>query len=71
MDRCEAAGFSRYVSKPVDFRELSATIKDLLVLQSPGKCSEPPSSETTSQIATPIPLSRNPASYAGITDHRS
>jgi DNA-binding response OmpR family regulator len=29
-DRCIAAGFSRYVSKPVDFRELSATIKDLL-----------------------------------------
>ncbi|PWW74095.1 hypothetical protein C7212DRAFT_358965 [Tuber magnatum] len=29
-DRCIAAGFSRYVSKPVDFRELSSTIKDLL-----------------------------------------
>ncbi|CUS08279.1 unnamed protein product [Tuber aestivum] len=29
-DRCIAAGFSRYVSKPVDFRELSTTIKDLL-----------------------------------------
>jgi CheY-like chemotaxis protein len=33
-DRCIAAGFSRYVSKPVDFKELSATIKDLL--QDPG-----------------------------------
>ena len=29
-DRCIAAGFSRYVSKPVDFRELGSTIKDLL-----------------------------------------
>ncbi|KAG0635609.1 hypothetical protein HOY80DRAFT_1056867 [Tuber brumale] len=29
-DRCIAAGFSRYVSKPVDFKELSSTIKDLL-----------------------------------------
>lgn len=30
-DRCIAAGFSRYVSKPVDFKELSSTIKDLLL----------------------------------------
>ncbi|KAL7268148.1 hypothetical protein RUND412_009241 [Rhizina undulata] len=30
-DRCSAAGFSRYVSKPVDFKELSQTIKDLLL----------------------------------------
>jgi len=29
-DRCMAAGFSRYVSKPVDFKELGTTIKDLL-----------------------------------------
>lgn len=30
-DRCMAAGFSRYVSKPVDFKELGTTIKDLLL----------------------------------------
>lgn len=30
-DRCIAAGFSRYLSKPVDFKELSSTIKDLLL----------------------------------------
>jgi CheY-like chemotaxis protein len=29
-DKCATAGFSRYVTKPVDFKELSATIKDLL-----------------------------------------
>lgn len=39
-ERCQAAGFSRYVSKPVDFRELSATIKDLLP-NTPSKESSP------------------------------
>lgn len=29
-ERCKAAGFSRYVSKPVDFRVLGETIKELL-----------------------------------------
>jgi len=29
-DKCALAGFSRYVTKPVDFKELSATIKELL-----------------------------------------
>ncbi|KAK6342532.1 hypothetical protein TWF718_007936 [Orbilia javanica] len=29
-ERCKAAGFSRYVSKPVDFRVLGDTIKELL-----------------------------------------
>lgn len=29
-DRCAEAGFSRYVTKPVDFKILSNTIKDLL-----------------------------------------
>lgn len=29
-ERCAAAGFSRYVSKPVDFKVLGGTIKDLL-----------------------------------------
>jgi len=29
-DKCTIAGFSRYVTKPVDFKELSMTIKELL-----------------------------------------
>ena len=29
-DKCTLAGFSRYVTKPVDFKELSMTIKELL-----------------------------------------
>lgn len=29
-DKCVLAGFSRYVTKPVDFKELSMTIKELL-----------------------------------------
>lgn len=29
-DKCAVAGFSRYVTKPVNFRELSMTIKELL-----------------------------------------
>ena len=29
-ERCAAAGFSQYVSKPVDFKVLGETIRDLL-----------------------------------------
>lgn len=39
-DRCIAAGFSRYVSKPVDFKELSSTIKDLLLDPGPSQSSQ-------------------------------
>ena len=38
-DKCELAGFSRFVTKPVDFKVLSLTIKELL--PSPG-CALPP-----------------------------
>jgi CheY-like chemotaxis protein len=34
-DKCALAGFSRYVTKPVDFKELSMTIKELLPSPNP------------------------------------
>lgn len=32
MEKCVAAGFNDYVTKPVDFKALSATMGDLLEL---------------------------------------
>jgi CheY-like chemotaxis protein len=40
-ERCAIAGFSRYVSKPVDFKVLGETIKDLLdTSKNPGLMSD-------------------------------
>src|SRR5690606_12636868 len=35
-ERCVAAGFSRYVTKPVDFKALGQTIKELLADKAPN-----------------------------------
>jgi CheY-like chemotaxis protein len=37
LDKCVAAGFNEYVTKPVDFKELSAAMSALLDPASPTK----------------------------------
>jgi len=44
-ERCAVAGFSRYVSKPVDFKVLGNTIKELL---------DPTKSQTLMQVQQPL-----------------
>jgi CheY-like chemotaxis protein len=40
LDKCKAAGFSDYITKPVDFKALSTTMGDLLDSADPTSISK-------------------------------
>ena len=52
LDKCIEAGFSNYITKPVDFKALSALMGDLLDPVTPAETRKPSSTKTTSTTTT-------------------